>query len=312
MGSHTREPDNAELSEDYLPDTTFDDGLHTVAFDGESFDGHALYASIGREARLWNFDLDLSATSPTFRAANGFIVRNGSRRVDARTGLFFRPNGKVVTSITPELGFGRVWDYRGTRKDEWLSADLCLNFAKQTHIHPSFILSRERWRGVWFDDIRLLRINVDNQTFDAFRLGVHFSYGNTIARNVDSLPVMGRATEVSISGTIKPLQQLTIEPSINYLKLNNRDTGEKIHEGSVIRARLNYQFTRELFVRTIVQYNDFDNDLRFEPLVTYKLNPYTIFYIGSTHSFWYELGKAHYPERSERQFFLKFQYLFRV
>jgi len=312
LASNTKEPNNAELSEDYLPDTTFDDGAYTVAFDGESFDGHALYASIERDARLWNFDIDLCATSPTFRADNGFIVRNGSRSVEGWTGLFFRPNGKVVTRITPQLGFGRVWDYLGTRKDEWLTAELCLHLAKQTHFHPSFVLSRERWHGVWFDDIRRVSVNIDNDMFDVFRPGVYLSYGNTIARNVDPLPVMGRATNVSLCGTIKPLQQLTIEPSVDYLKLNNRDTGEKIHEGSVIRTRLNYQFTRELFVRTIVQYDDFDNDLRFEPLVTYKLNPYTIFYIGSTHSFWYELGKVHYPEKSERQFFLKFQYLFRV
>jgi len=316
LGSHSAEPDAPTAidttAEDGCGQMYFDGGQHTVALDAESYDGHALYANIERDARLWKFDIDFSATSPTFRADNGFIVRNDSRRVSGWTGLFFRPNGKVVTSITPGLAFGRIWNYQGTRKDEWLSADLCINLAKRTHFHSSFMLSRERWRGVWFDDIRRVSVNVDNETFDAFRLGIHFSYGNTIARNVDPLPVMGRATEVSISGTIKPLQQLTFEPSVDYLKLNNRDTGEKIYEGSVIRARLNYQFTRELFVRMIVQYDDFDNDLRFEPLVTYKLNPYTIFYIGSTHSFWYELGEAHYPEKSERQFFLKFQYLFRV
>jgi hypothetical protein len=174
------------------------------------------------------------------------------------------------------------------------------------------VLSRERWRGVWFDDIRRVSVEIDNDMFDAFRLGVYLSYGNIIARNVDPLPVMGRATNISLWGTIKPLQQLTIQPSVDYLKLNNRDTGERIYEGSILHSRFNYQLTRELFVRTIVQYDDFDNDLRFEPLVTYRLNPYTIFYIGSTHSFWYELGKVHYPERCSRQFFLKFQYLFRV
>lgn len=316
LGSHTGEPHAPTAIDTTVEDGCgqmyFDADQHTVTLDGESFDGHALYASIGRDARLWNFDLDLSATSPTFRADNGFIVRNDSRRVTGRTGLSFRPDGKVVTSITPELVFGRVWNYRGTRKDEWLSANLCGHLAKQTHFHSSFLLSRERWRGVWFDDIRRVSVNVDNHMLEAVQLSVYLNYGNTIARNVDPLPVMGRTTEVSGSATIKPLRQLIIEPSINYLKLNNRDTGGRIHEGSILRARFNYQLTRELSIRTVLQYNDFDNDLRFESLVTYKLNPYTIFYIGSTHSFWYELGKAHHPERSERQFFLKFQYLFRM
>jgi len=41
VGSRTEEPVNAKISEEDLSDTTFNNGEHTVAFDGESYDGKA-------------------------------------------------------------------------------------------------------------------------------------------------------------------------------------------------------------------------------------------------------------------------------
>ena len=51
--------------------------------------------------------------------------------------------------------------------------------------------------------------------------------------------------------------------------------------------------------------------LSVEPLLSYKLNPFTIFYIGSTHDYWdqNQEGKLY---RSSQRFFAKFQYLFRI
>ena len=40
--------------------------------------------------------------------------------------------------------------------------------------------------------------------------------------------------------------------------------------GYVLRTRTNLQFTRELFLRVVVQYNDFSQRLDVEPLLTYK------------------------------------------
>ena len=35
-------------------------------------------------------------------------------------------------------------------------------------------------------------------------------------------------------------------------------------------------------MRLVVQYNDFSERLNIEPLLTYKINPFTKFYIGLT------------------------------
>jgi len=45
------------------------------------------------------------------------------------------------------------------------------------------------------------------------------------------------------------------------------DSGEKLFEGFVSRVRSNLQFTRELSMRLVVQYNDFSEKWEVDPLL---------------------------------------------
>jgi len=65
----------------------------------------------------------------------------------------------------------------------------------------------------------------------------------------------------------------------------------------------------------VLQYDDFDREWSIEPLLTYRINPFTMFFVGSTHAL-AEIGDASQGgpvyTQTERQLFLKFQYLFRL
>ncbi len=63
----------------------------------------------------------------------------------------------------------------------------------------------------------------------------------------------------------------------------------------------------------MVQYDDFDKAWDIDPLLTYRLSPFSLFYIGST----YDYAEADLEESNTtqwksttRQFFLKLQHLF--
>lgn len=71
-----------------------------------------------------------------------------------------------------------------------------------------------------------------------------------------------------------------------------------------------YQFSPELYIRLITQYDSFDKSVEFFPLLSYKLNPFTIFYIGSTQSL-SDFGDPFGMRQTARQFFVKLQYLWR-
>ena len=111
--------------------------------------------------------------------------------------------------------------------------------------------------------------------------------------------------------SIKPLSRLIIQPGLQYAKLENPDNGEVAFDGYILRTRINFQFNRELFLRLIIQYDDFDKEYDFEPLLTYRISPFTLFYIGSRHGY-EDFDEKSNPTLTDRQFFMKFQYLFRL
>ena len=70
---------------------------------------------------------------------------------------------------------------------------------------------------------------------------------------------------------------------------------------------------RALSARIVLQYNDREDAWDTDPLLTYRLNPLTIFYIGSTRDY-RDLNPAEDGREgwtlTERQYFVKAQYLF--
>jgi hypothetical protein len=137
----------------------------------------------------------------------------------------------------------------------------------------------------------------------------NLSQGRFVARLVDP-PVLGRGTNYSTSATFRFWQRLVVVPQFDYSKLAYPD-GSKIYSGFVTRTRINYQFNREWFLRLVVQYDDFDRSLSIEPLLSYKLNPFTIFYLGSSHGLQEPGGDGDWTSTGH-QYFLKLQYLLRV
>jgi hypothetical protein len=309
--------------------TTFDRGDHTAAFNGESFSGDAFYASLERDNPQWEFDLDYWQYSPTFRADNGFVTQNDSRRGIGWTGYWFRPQRGLVEEFLPNVGFGRIWNYEDVRKDEWLRPELFFTFKGQTQAWIAHLWSREQFRGVVFPDIRRGAVWVNSNFSDPVKLGLTVEYGRFIARNLDPAPVLGRGATVETWGTFKPVQRLVIEPSFIYSTLRAPDDGARIFDAYIARARSQYQFTRELFLRLVVQYTDRNRRtdlavprtrrkaLEIDPLLSYKVNPFTVAYLGSTHDYLDDAvtvdadGHGGFAGTS-RQYFFKLQYLVRV
>ena len=103
----------------------------------------------------------------------------------------------------------------------------------------------------------------------------------------------------------RPADQLTLTLDAPRLEEFTPLTGS-------LRARGTLSFSRQLFLRLVLQYDDFDKQFNVEPLITYKLNPFTLFYVGSTQVFHEFEAPQDEMTPVERQYFLKFQYLFRL
>jgi hypothetical protein len=154
-------------------------------------------------------------------------------------------------------------------------------------------------------------------------------------------PFLANSATGSFGLTLRPTPQLRLDETYFYTRLGTR-TGftppgtpaSSIFNNHLLRWKLNYQFTRALSLRAIVDYNavlanpsliaqERTKSLTGDILFTYLLNPGTALYIGYTDR--YEnlaldpslppslsLQRTVGPTTSTgRQFFVKLSYLFR-
>ena len=308
LGSHTQEPDDTLLTSGRTGQPTFDEDRYTTAFDGESFNGSAVYTSLEKSGRNWDFDFDYWGYSPAFRAENGAVTRNDYRQVNGWTGYQIRPGG-FFDLVRPNLSFGKMWSWNGQPKDQWVNPELFAQFKGQTEAFVAYRGSKERFRDVEFPGIDRFVFYSESRFSNPVALGTFLEVGDFIARREDP-PVLGSGYYAEAWGTLKPLTQLVLNPSFIYQTLDRPD-GSNVFHGYILRVRTQYQFSRELFLRLIVDYDNFGDQLSFEPLVSYKLNPFTVGYLGSTHAMWRNDPNSSLEEQ-ERQYFAKIQYLFQM
>jgi hypothetical protein len=223
--------------------------------------------------------------------------------------LFFRPNRRLVKEFSSNLSVGRIWNFSGARKDEWVSPEVFLLLPAQTSVSLNYLFSRETFRGNFFPGIRHYQIYLESRFADPISLTLRGKKIRYIARRVDP-PVLGRGWEFETTGSLNLFERLILRPEYTYSELNFAD-GRKIYAGYVLRTKINYQFTREWFLRLIVQYDSFDRAMNVEPLISCKINPFTIFYLGSSHNY-QSLNDTNDFAQAGRQFFFKFQYLLRT
>lgn len=311
LGSRTVEPDEAGPTAS-LGDFTFADGDHTGVFDGEEFSGWASYTSLEGTGRQWSVDLDYWVSSPTFRADNGFETRNDVRRFVGFGEWSWYPENDWFNEITVDTRYTKIRDYDGAHKDEWVNPTVELSMTRQTFVEFGPTFERETFRGVDFDGLFSWFAYVESNFSEAVRAGFFIEGGDEIARNLET-PRLGDGLAWEAWGTIKPHSRVVIRPALDFARLEV--DGEELFSGYVGRVRSDLSFSKRLFLRLVLQYDDFDEALDVEPLLTYKINPFTLFYVGSTQAFSrlerVEDRGEEFTE-TERQFFLKFQYLFQL
>lgn len=309
VASRTQELDDSTLTEG-LEDARFDGGDHTAAFDGESYWGHAMYLSLEREARAWWLNIDYIELSPTFRADNGVETGNDYRVVQADGGYIYQTDTPWYDEIGIYFEVARKWNFRDIRKDEWWVSNGWIDFKGQTRLSATYVRSHEVFQGVDLPGIRGYEFNLNSAFSQPLQFSAHISWGWRVERSLET-PLLGKRRTYALSADIRPINRLLIEPSWTYARMLHPADDAKIYDGYIFRSRLSYQFTREWFLRLVLQYHDFRDDLSVEPLLTYRLNPFTVFYLGSSLAY-HDYGDPDQLASTSRQYFFKLQYLFRL
>jgi hypothetical protein len=304
--SDTKEVNDLSLNADPRP---FGDAGRNAAFNGEQFAGASTLLSLRRGARDWSFYVRYMDRAPTFDAQSGFAPSNDTRILFMEHDYTFYPNNAVIDQWTLGANAGLHFNHENVRKEKWFVPSVSAQLKGQISINASwFLVNDELFHGVQFDNINRAQVSINARPSSSLTLMFDGSFGRFIRRS--AAPDMGTGHTIDLTARLRPTSQLQVDLSYSRARLSSVATGTLFYDGYVARILGIYQFTPELFLRVIGQYDHFGKAFDFYPLLSYKLNPFTIFYAGSTYAM-SDFGEPFGVKQTARQYFLKLQYLLR-
>jgi hypothetical protein len=305
--SDTKEVNDPELFSDTR---RFGSTGHDGAFNGEQYSGSGSYISLRHDGRDYSANIQYQDRSPTFQAHDGFVPNVDNRTLMFNQWYAFYPNSALVDMWSPEIDAGLHYNYDGVKKEQWVIPNLYVQLKGQINLNANyFLVNDELFRGVQFRNINRVSFNLNSRPFSVLSLNGNVAFGRFINRS--DAPALGTGHTINLTAVIKPTSQFQLELDFSRARLRGVGTGELFFDGYIARSVAIYQFTSEFLLRMIGQFDQFNRKVDIYPLFSYKLNPYTIFYAGSTYSLT-DYGFPFGTKQTVRQYFLKLQYLLRT
>jgi Domain of unknown function (DUF5916)/Carbohydrate family 9 binding domain-like len=344
---------------------------------GNYYAGPAERLQLHHDGLHLTYDAQYNDISPGFVSIPGFINRVDIRELKQEVDYRFRPKHGWVVDWGPSLNTRHDFDHTGLRLDEDYAPYLAIQGRGQTIIYlRPYEELRERLRPQDFCFYGYCPSPpLPNQDYHEHTSGASFQTGYfkqaTIvasyywgdAVNFVALPASQNATpynqpfvaredNAQASLIVRPFQPLKIENTYLFDRLRAGDgaflaaqsqfpgVGRSIFNDHILRSKWNWQFTPQLSVRVILQYNALlagtpgvgspytylptSREFNADFLITYLVHPGTAIYVGynsdlqnlslvraTPGSPGFVTNTARGYLNDSRQFFVKVSYLFR-
>jgi Domain of unknown function (DUF5916) len=280
--------------------------------------GPASYADVTYAGANADYQAIFKDISPGFTSVPGFINRVDIRDVSNQFDYRFRPKTGALVAWGPSMHTDWVWGHDGTRLDLLTDPSVGLRFKGQTYLTVfPYTDFHERLRP---SDYPALATNKDFHEHDSsVVLGTsllkwmtaqgYYIWGDDVnfvppvgqfavrcpgwpgLSATSCPPFLARSDGASAGVSLHPVSSLKIDNTYLFSRLRDRESSMAIFNNHIIRTKWNWQFTRELSFRMILQYTatlanpaftSLQSTKQFNAdfLLTYLVHPGTAIYVG--------------------------------
>ncbi len=279
--------------------------------------GNASWARLLRIGRHFLFGSSYDDKTPGFCTELGFVPRVDIRTSDTIVDYFWRPKKSKVIAFGPLSEALLNWDHNGRLQDWMANFGFEVDFRRQTTLSVSHGEAFELFQNIGFRK-HSTAVSMATQPYKWLALNGRFSTGtgiNFFPANGE-LPFLANSKKLNLGFTLRPKAGLRFDQAYLFFRLETREgstpvgfsPGRNIFNNHILRSKLNYQFTRELSLRFIADYNatlanpglvdlqrnlgSFDGGpvpptkrLTGDILLTYLLHPGTALHVGYTDAY---------------------------
>ncbi len=270
------------------------------------------------------------------------LLRPDFRGVRQTLNYRFRPEGEVLINWGPDVTLHPSWRYDGSKLDTLYSLDLSAELAGRTFVGAFYTGLVERLRPEEFPGLQ------DETRYDSARTGLfasssvfssvtfsgEYAWGTVInlVAPEDLAPPLADSSQGTLTVRWFVTRSIRLEGTYLLSRVADAGSGRRVFDNHIGRARLSWQLTRRLNLRSILGYSsivadpdlstlDTEKNLNADLLLSYQVDPWTAAYVGYNNnqsSFRLipgdrasELVPGYRLGPDSWQFFAKISYLFR-
>lgn len=302
------------------------DGLGTSA-------GSLFYGSVQRSGRVFSAEAEFEDSDASFSAESGFMRRVGESRGKAEARVnFYGESGAFLEQVRPFVEVEGIWDreafWDGGAVQELESrlgmyfgfrGNISL-FATWTRSHLDF--PAESYDGLvtgqeepflpdqdLFQGLNQLSLRSWVSSWERVRGSGSVSFGEQPVFAYGAPVELARSFRGDVGLTLLPTPAFRTEIGVRHQRLTRERDGAEYSSATIPRIRMQYQFSRSLFLRGIFEYAAQDrespadpatgaplgrctdtgcstlspfanNDIHLEALLSYEPSPGTVFFLG--------------------------------
>ena len=260
-------------------------------------------------------DLGYQDISKNFQIDTGFITRTGIRRVSAFGMYRFYPKSDFFQRIEPFYWSFHLYDTEDELFESFNLFTLRFWLPRSTMFRVDTILANEVFGGSRFNTSGV-GIQSSSQITKNVFMNLFFRRTGLIYYDPED-PFQGYGNRVGGGIQYQPADKLSFVLSFSYIEFYRDSDKTKVYDYAIIRSRNTFQINKYLFLRAIVEYNDFRDRLTVDTLISFTYIPGTVFYAGYGSALekleW--KGQSYQPGHdfleTQRGFFFKVSYLYR-
>ena len=282
---------------------------HSKPLEGEDITGYAGRARLLYKADAFRLQTHYEGIHRNFRSEAGFIPRTGFHNVFQKMDFFYRSESNWARVLSPGAYASVFLDPDGQLAERIVGVNHYWKFGHQLVLFPEFERISEISEGRLLDTTQSNTI-LSWRGIPELELTGSLRIGETVIREQlrepDQPVYVGFRTVPSLAATIYPTPRLKVRLSYFQGLIYDRYGGDLLANQPVSRLDSQYFFTRSLSLRLVGEWDQGDDEVSGDLLVSYQPSPATLVFLGYREENAFGEGDP----IINRSVFAKFSYLF--